>query len=57
MGDLNKEFSDKVEERITQWLNKHPSEKRENVRPIDFCLIMDYFRIIKMNWVLFEPVF
>ena len=55
--NLNKEFTDKVEERITQWLNKHPSEKRENVRPIDFCLIMDYFRIMKINWALFEPTF
>ena len=55
--DLSKDFTEKVEERITQWLNKHPSEKRESVRPIVFCLIMDYFRIIKMNWTLFEPTF
>jgi hypothetical protein len=55
--NLNKEFTDKVEERITQWLNKHPSEKRDSVRSIDFCLIMDYFRVIKMNWALFEPIF
>lgn len=55
--ELNKEFTDKIEERITQWLNKHPSEKRDSIRPIDFCLIMDYFRIMKMNWNLFEPIF
>lgn len=54
---LTDEFRERVEERITQWLNKHPSEKRENIDPIDFCLVMDYFRIIKMNWNIFERIF
>jgi len=54
---LNTDFTNKVEERITQWLTKHPHEKREKLSPIDFCLVMDYYRIIKMNWNLFEPIF
>ena len=54
---LNADFTNKVEERINQWLTKHPHEKREKLNPIDFCLIMDYYRILKRNWDLFEPVF
>jgi hypothetical protein len=29
----------------------------EEIKPLDFCFIMDYFKIIKSNWDLFEPMF
>ncbi len=54
---LPKDFTEKVEERITTWLQKHPHEKREQVDPLDFCQIMDYFKIIRSTWETFEPIF
>lgn len=54
---LSVEFKNKINERINQYLLKHPNKKMGDINHIDFCLIMDYFRIIKMNWNIFEPVF
>jgi len=54
---LSKEFTEKIEERITTELQKHPHEQREKINPLEFCQIMDYFKIIKNNWEIFEPIF
>lgn len=54
---LPKEFVEKIEERITLELQKHPNEQRELINPLEFCQILDYFKIIKNNWEIFEPIF
>jgi hypothetical protein len=54
---LSDEFKIKINERINQYLVKHPNKKIDDIKKIDFCVIMDYFRIIKMNWIHFEPYF
>lgn len=57
INKVSGDFRKSVEDRILEWLNGHPYERRENVNPLEFCLIMDYFKIIKSNWDVFEPIF
>ena len=54
---IPEEMKKSTDDRIRQWLSKHPGTSMEEIKPLDFCFIMDYFKIIKSNWDLFEPMF
>jgi|GEM_PF-1192642 len=56
-SNVPENLRDDVEKRITSYLSKHPLENRDNIDPIDFCNIMNYFRIIKSNWETFKEYF
>lgn len=50
----------KVDERINNHITKHPYEKDEFTLPekkMGFCDILDYYKIIKSNWKVFENIF
>ncbi len=56
-SSISQELRERVEERIELHLNKNPSEKREELNPIDFFTIMQYFKTIRTNWDKFEVFF
>jgi hypothetical protein len=51
------DFRNGVEDRIRGWLKTNPTRKRKDAREIDFCQILDYLKVIKSHWELFEPIF
>lgn len=51
------EFRKAIEERITDWLKTNPSRKRSEAREVDFCQILDYLKVAKAHWPVFEPIF
>jgi hypothetical protein len=55
--DINVDFKKSVDDRIQDHLNKNPSFKREEINPLDFFFLFDYFRMMKENWDIFKPVF
>ena len=55
--DMPSDFKDRIEQRITNWLKTNPSRQREEVNPLDFCQIFDYFKVIKRFWNNFENIF
>jgi len=51
------EFRQRIEGRITSWLNEAPGRSRQKVREVDFCQMFDYFKIIKSNWSPLQDIF
>jgi hypothetical protein len=50
------EFRAKIEERITDWLKHNPGRQRHEAREIDFCQILEYLKVAKSHWGVFEPL-
>lgn len=57
INKVSGDFRKSIEDRIQEWLLIHPHERKEKVNPLEYCLVMDYFKIIKSNWDVFEPIF
>ena len=54
---LNPDFKESIELRIRDWLKTNPTRQRSEVNPLDFCQILDYFKILRFYWSEFEPSF
>ena len=54
---LSSEIRASVEPRIKNWLKSNPTKKREDILPLDFCLIFEYYDIIILKWKKFKPFF
>ena len=54
---LDKDFRDRIETRIKNWLKINPTLNNHEVNKLDFCQVFDYFKIIKKNWIDFEKAF
>jgi hypothetical protein len=55
-NNLDPGFRRKIEERLQDWIKKNPYQSNEEQRLIDYCQIMEYFNIIKANWIHFAPI-
>lgn len=51
------EFRQQIEERIITWLNVNPARKRNEAREVDFCQILEYLKVARSHWKVFEGVF
>ena len=51
------EFRQAIEERIADWLKTNPLRTRSEAREVDFCQILDYLKVAKAHWNVFEPIF
>lgn len=51
------EFRMGIEERIKGLLKSNPSKKREDLREVDFCQILEYLKVAKGHWSVFESIF
>jgi len=46
-----------IDDRIKMELLQFPFLEREDINPLDFLLILDYYRLIADTWEIFEKIF
>lgn len=44
-------------QRMEEYLKKYPMINPSDIKPIDFCYILSYQKIILEKWPIFEPIF
>jgi len=55
--NLNNDIRSSIEPRIKNYLKSNPTQSKENIFPLDFCLVFDYYNIIISKWNRFKPIF
>lgn len=48
---------DEAVRRMQEYFQKYPMVNPADVKPIDFCNIFDYQKMIEQHWAIFEPIF
>ncbi|KAF5053745.1 hypothetical protein DSECCO2_395300 [anaerobic digester metagenome] len=55
--NLNMQNRDEAVRRMQEYFQKYPMVNPADVKPIDFCNIFDYQKMIEQHWAIFEPIF
>ncbi|MGA2935314.1 MAG: hypothetical protein ABSD81_09195 [Methanomicrobiales archaeon] len=56
-SDINLDFKKDIDQRIRDYLVKNPSLNSEDIKPLEFFTMGEYYKIMKFYWMVFESIF